>query len=99
VSMAFQNLHTYYNAGGTMGLGTHQLNSSSPPGTFQYNRYRVHDIHFDKGQTKSFSVSNDFGWWAVDGTFRGPVIFFNSSDPEYYGYYAKFPQVAIAYTK
>lgn len=95
----FDNNHTYWNAGGTMGIGTHAFHSGSPPATYQANRHNVHNVHFNKGEAKWIQVSNDFGWWAADGSFRGPVCFVNSSDSEYYGYYSNSAQCQIRYEK
>lgn len=95
----FDNQHTYWNAGGTMGLGTHAVRSGAVQGTFSQSRYLVHALHFNKGEAKWVGVSADFAWWAADGSFCGPTIYWNSTDSEFYGYYAKFPTVELNYVK
>jgi len=99
VHFIITNLFTYYNAGGTAAFGTHAVNSTSPPGTFSQSRYGVVVDGFARGQNKTVPFQNDWAYWAVDGSFRGVTLFFNSTDSEYYGYYQKFPVVEISYVK
>jgi hypothetical protein len=95
----FNNQHTYWNAGGTAGFGTHAYHSASPSGGYQANRHNVHNVHFNKGEEKWTQVSTDFVAWAMDGSFRGPVMFVNSTNSEYYGYYANNALIQLRYTK
>lgn len=97
--MLIDNQHTYWNDGGTMGLGTHAVRQTTPPGTFSINRYRVHTFHFAKGEIKWVDVASDFIQWAADGSFCGVVANFADNASEYYGYYSKALTVRMNYDK
>lgn len=93
----FDNEWTWYNAGGTAVVGTH--NRTSQPSTFTANRNDQVRIKFSRGQAKWTAISTNFILWAGQGSMYGFTMYINSRDVEYYGYYTKAITYEQSYEK
>lgn len=84
----YDNLHWYYTtAGGTVFIGTHNYNSGSSPTTFQYNRYAIASGFIGYQQGTSISLPADVIQWFAEGSMAGTVLYIDSTDTHYYGYF------------
>lgn len=106
VNVYLNNTFSYYNAGMTAVVGTHNRDviagDQSYGGSIIPDRTRE---DFNKGQSKWFDVPNSIGEDFRDGNARGLVLGQGpSTSHTYYGYFAGYsqsgpPKIQITYTK
>lgn len=96
VEIYLKNQHTWYVAGGTASIVSH--NFSNKPSTFNYVN-NVTREKFSKGQGKWITLPKTFGNDLKSGRVTGFGLFIQSDDPEYYGYYETKPKIRVRYKR
>ena len=81
----FTNFHTWFNAGGTISIGTHL--ATSKPSTWSSNRNSQFETHFDRGEAKWVTFTTTVCAWFDQFTAKGFTLFKSGNDLDYYGYY------------
>lgn len=93
------NDHTWFGSGMTAVIGTHAVNSGSPPSTLSANRIDWLQVHFGSNEAKWVNLGTQFDAYADDGSFYGLVLAINSSNQTYYGYFNVSATVELSFEK
>ena len=107
ISIELNNKHWYYGSGGTLNIGTH--NKASKPSTYKPSsdsskKVGLKQLAFSRYQKKWVdlpkSVATDF----INGKAKGFILWINSSNMLYYGYFAGYgeanpPRLKVVYYK
>lgn len=80
------NQHWWYNDYGIAVIGT--TASTGVTGTLNANRVGLVSASFSYGQAKWVNLGTQFCSYADDGSFYGLVLYINSNDVRYYGYFS-----------
>lgn len=91
------NEHWWYGSGGTAVYGT--STATSPPATFNYNRYDFYNSHYDRDEASWRTVTNDLATWFAAQTARAITLYAASYDAIYYGYFTTFASLFFSYEK
>lgn len=98
VQLYMENIHTYFGSGGYAIVGTH--NNVAIPSTFvNLTRYNFQAIFFAKGASQWTYVTNDVASWFVDFSATGMVLFADTYDAQYYGYWSTYAALHFSYEK
>lgn len=94
----FKNLHTYYNAGMTVVIGTHAV-PNSEAGSYSENRYGIYSSSWSRGEQRTISFGPGLGQWTADGTFYGFTLRTTNNSVQYYGYFTNSITLVQSYEK
>jgi hypothetical protein len=102
VKLKLANQHSWYNSGMTVALGwdttaTFGSTKADPSG----GNVDIKEYHINEGQTLTATIGNVFGTAFQSGGATSLVLFRNTNNLAYYGYFAggNHPQLIISYTK
>lgn len=107
IGIELDNKHWYYGSGGTLNIGTH--NKASKPSTYKpandkEKKVGIKQQAFARYETRlvdlPLSVAEDF----INGKAKGFILWINSSNMLYYGYFAGYgekytPSLRVVYYK
>lgn len=105
VEVYLNNLHWYYNSGGTAVIGTHTYGTVTGAADYANVNPNISQAGYSVGQAKWVTVANSIGNALRDNTAKGIALGKGpSTSKTYYGYFAGFgqsgaPKVKITYTK